>query len=117
MRQEENDNNNNNKKKRKRTHDEEEEDDDVFATWELRPESGRAAAGLDPWRLRRTAERDEVARRKEDMYVLGKLSCFVHCDFPSECRYARDKALQRWLQNAEDRAGQEGRTLDAVLSS
>ncbi|KAK3303926.1 uncharacterized protein B0T15DRAFT_400242, partial [Chaetomium strumarium] len=97
--------------RRTRPYDEKEEGearDYIFATWELRPEKKRGRApGLDSWRLRPRAERDEVARRKEDMYVLQKLSCFVHCDFPSECRYARETSLERWLKDAKDLAAQK----------
>ncbi|KAK4239214.1 hypothetical protein C8A03DRAFT_14377 [Achaetomium macrosporum] len=83
----------------RRTKEEEEATDyDVFATWELTTENsrtmilGRRIPSSPQWLRRPQAERYEVARRKQKMYVQGKQDCLLHCDFPSECLHAIDRA-------------------------
>jgi hypothetical protein len=85
-------------RKRRRVGEWEDVDSDKFATWELRRglttgsvdghHSNDVQSGRSVWRPVAEAERDEVASRKERMYVQGRHNCWLHCDFPSECFHA-----------------------------
>lgn len=48
------------------------------------------------------AELEDVLQRKENMYANQKHNCWVHCDYPSECRYNLAQSLGKRKREAED---------------
>lgn len=71
---------------------------DTFALWELAPEEDGGSntdARSQIWRPLDDAEQEEVVSRKEELYVQRQHSCWLHCDFPSECFRSIHRA---WLR-------------------
>ncbi|KAK3387906.1 hypothetical protein B0H63DRAFT_471150 [Podospora didyma] len=63
---------------------------DTLATWKV--VSVTSPRGKKPpikvWDQVSRRERALVLRQKEAMYIKGQHDCWLHCDYPSECRHA-----------------------------
>ncbi|KAK3935154.1 hypothetical protein QBC46DRAFT_272396, partial [Diplogelasinospora grovesii] len=64
---------------------------DIFAIWKLVPDLGETGGGKGGgglvWDMVPDSELEDIQRRKEAMFVRGQHDCWLHCDFPSECRH------------------------------
>lgn len=59
------------------------------------------------WDRVSTKTQEEVKERKEEMYVKQEHDCWVHCDYPSECRHARIEALGKRKRAEEEEEWKE----------
>ncbi|KAK1761551.1 hypothetical protein QBC47DRAFT_336060 [Echria macrotheca] len=76
---------------RRRTH--EPAGEDAFAMWAPRTE-GEGEGG---WMKVDAQEGEMVRRRKERLFVSRGHDCWVHCDYPSECRHSMYAAFMKGM--------------------
>jgi hypothetical protein len=62
-----------------------------------------------------TKIQEEVKERKEEMYVKQEHDCWVHCDYPSECRHARIEALGKRKRAEEEEEWKECDSADSPV--
>jgi len=77
----------------------------AFMTWKFRECYRRDTKFFKRWLPRSAGEKDDVLKRKEELYLRRELDCSLHCDSPSECRHAVRAAEKREALREAEEAG------------